>query len=66
MRAIWLERAGAPKGAPLSVAPFTIGVPDEVFEDLRCRLAHTRLPDALEEPAALVEDIRAFFRPLRG
>ena len=33
---------------PTAIRPFEIAVPDEVLEDLRVRLAQTRLPDQLE------------------
>ncbi len=33
---------------PTAVRPFTIDVPDAVLEDLRARLANTRLPDQLD------------------
>jgi hypothetical protein len=31
----------------MEVRPFTIHVPDDVLEDLRWRLRHTRFPDAI-------------------
>ena len=39
----------APRGAtdPEAVRPFTIAVPDDVLDDLRMRLARTRLPDQI-------------------
>ena len=33
---------------PTAIRPFEIAVPDAVLEDLRARLARTRLPDQLE------------------
>jgi pimeloyl-ACP methyl ester carboxylesterase len=64
-----------------TVRPFRLDVPQEQLDDLHDRLARTRWPDeiadrrseidhgghfaALEQPRLFIEDVRAFFHPLR-
>ncbi|MFI5243517.1 MAG: epoxide hydrolase N-terminal domain-containing protein, partial [Gemmatimonadales bacterium] len=42
-------RPHAPDGSARQVRPFTVATPDEVLEDLRARLAHTRWPADMSE-----------------
>lgn len=72
--------AGSGERGPMAPTPrpFTVGVPDSDINELRLRLAKTRLPDqapdaplanhfaALEQPEALARDVQHFFRPLRS
>ena len=48
-----LAGAGAPaeqaEPDPTAIRPFAVDVPDSVLDDLRERLARTRLPDQLED-----------------